>query len=245
MYCGSLLVPGLGTKTFFGRDKARKELTMPSALENVSGWEVGQLAAVVHKLGVDNARKLLNCNEVTVTFGAGNKTAAIAAEVPALQVWRTLKLGTGLKTADDFRKAIGDNDMRLRDEGSDILEKPEFTAATEPCEVDLVVMSVKDLGFKGDARYDQICAKAKELGLDLCPAEVGPQLRLQYSDQKRGERLIIAMETIRGSHGDLGVFSVGHGGSGRWLGAYVGNPDSVWYPNDQFVFVSRKKPSDA
>lgn len=161
-------------------------------------------------------------------------------KAPDIKVWKRIKLGTGLKTADEFRKAIADNDLRIGDWGSDILGKPEFTAATEPAEVDLVVMSVKDLGFKRITRYDAICARAKELGLELCPAEVGPQLRLQYLDQPKNEWLIIAMEAIRASNGYLFVFHVEHDDDGRWLDASYGYPDNLWYPDDQFVFVSRK-----
>jgi len=160
---------------------------------------------------------------------------------PEIKVWKRIKLGTGLKIADDFRKAIKDNDLRLGDWGNNILGKPEFIAATEPAEVDLVVMSVKDLGFKRATRYDQICARAKELGLELCPAEVGPQLRLQYLDQPKDEWLIIAMEAIRDSSGGLSVFRVGHGDDGRWLSAGCGAPGSTWYPGSQFVFVFPRK----
>lgn len=39
-----------------------------SALETIKGWEVGELATVVHKLGADNAKKLSTCDKVSVEF---------------------------------------------------------------------------------------------------------------------------------------------------------------------------------
>lgn len=85
-----------------------------------------------------------------------------------------------------------------------------------------------------------IYQKAKKQGLQLCPAEVGPQLRLQYADQPAGEWLVIAMEPIKDSVGGLSVFFVGHGGVDRWLDAYDGEPDYVWHADGRFVFVRRK-----
>ena len=49
------------------------------------------------------------------------------------------------------------------------------------------------------ARYDRICTCAIEIGLELCPVEVGPQLRLQYPIQPCSEQLTIATEAIRDS----------------------------------------------
>lgn len=174
-----------------------------------SEWTRGQDEALLNKLGgIEVALRLLNCREVNVEFRDEETVATVAAIAPELKVWRRIKLGTGLKTADDFRGALKTNDLRIGDWASDILGKPAFTAAEQESEVDLVRMSVKDLGFKGNARFDEICARAKELGLELCPAEVGPQLRLQYLDQPKNEWLVIAMEAIRDSGGNLFVFYV-------------------------------------
>ncbi len=153
------------------------------------------------------------------------------------KIWSTLKLGTRLVTATDFCKAINNTGMKIDSWAIRMLGGPEFTVATQPCEVNLVVKSVVDLGFQDRARYDQVCAEAIEQGLKLCPAEVGPQLRLQYSEQKCREVLIIAMEGVRNSTGGLDIFTVGHTVCGRWLDSSCGAPDFLLDPKDKLVFM--------
>lgn len=158
------------------------------------------------------------------------------------QTFRTIKLGTpGLKTADDFRKTIKDGGMEIGDWANDILGKPQFTVAAEETEADLVIVSVAELGFKKGATREDIYAKAKELGLELCPNEVGPQLRLQYADQANSEWLIIGMEPIAASGGRLGLFRVGRSGNGLWLSIGAGSPGGVWLGYGRFVFVRPRK----
>lgn len=156
------------------------------------------------------------------------------------KTWKTIKLGTGLKSADDFRKAVKKAGMKIGDWANDILDKPALTAMTSETEVELVVASVVDLGFKDGATRKDIYVRAQELGLDLCPPEVGPQLRLQYTDQPNGEWLVIAMEPIADSDGDLDLFRVEHDGGARWLNASFGDPDDVWHGSRLFVFLRRK-----
>lgn len=159
---------------------------------------------------------------------------------PELKVWRTIKLGTGLRTADDFRSALSRADMKLGGYANDMLGKPAFTASETEQEVDLVVASVAELGFKKGAKYSDICVRAKELGLELCPNEVGPQLRLQYTDQPMNEWLWVAMEPIVGSGGGRGVWHVERCDGGLWLYSVYFNPGDVWRHDGRFVFVRRK-----
>ncbi|MBI4022151.1 MAG: hypothetical protein HY372_02245 [Candidatus Andersenbacteria bacterium] len=204
-------------------------------------WNLGQIEALLNKVGEDNARKLLDCREVTVTFDTADKKATIAAATPELTVWKTIKIGTGIKNGKAFCSELEKKDFRIGDWACDMLGQKAFTVATQEEDVDLVRLSVYDLGFKEGARYDAICAKALELGLELCPAEVGPQLRLQYPDQPRDEWLVIAMEAIRDSGGYLGVFDVDHGYRGRWLSSDDGYLDYFWDADDRFVFRARKQ----
>lgn len=130
--------------------------------------------------------------------------------------------------------------MKIGDWGNDILGKPAFTVSSEEVEVELVVVSVAELGFKDGATRKKIYQRAQEFGLDLCPNEVGPQLRLQYKDQPKGEWLLIAMEPIADSDGYLKVFRVAHDDDELWLHGIYGYPDRFWVGGRRFVFVRRK-----
>src|SRR5262249_4582703 len=56
--------------------------------------------------------------------------------------------------------------------------------------VELTVLSAAELGVKADeSSLSDVYERARQAGLELCPAEVGPQLRLDYRNQPLGEAL--------------------------------------------------------
>ena len=74
------------------------------------------------------------------------------------------------------------------------LENPDFPVVAAEITVDLVVVSMLELGFAAGefATLDTIYNRAKQLGLEICPVETAAQLRLQFlnqSDWRTGERL--------------------------------------------------------
>lgn len=193
---------------------------------------LGQIEAIVNKLGgMDGVRRFLS-DELEVKEAEHH-----------WKIWKTINCGTGLKSADDFRESIKKNGMKISDWANDILGKPTFTTAAQEIELDLVkvTVTVRELGFKSGARRDQIYARAKGLGLELCSSEVGPQLRLQYPDQPNNEWILIAMEPITDSNGVLRVFSVERGVSGLWLNGHYGFPNGFWGPDSQWVFLRPRK----
>lgn len=153
-----------------------------------------------------------------------------------MNIFKTIKLGTVKKLQKELEK----NNINIGDYAKKILAKVDISK--HETTIDLVVKSVEELGFKNGATLKEIYAKAKEIGLKLCPAEVGPQLRLQYLDQPRNEWLFIAMNPITDSGRDPSVFHLGRGSAGLWLRAYWGNPDYRWRADDRWVF-SRGKSS--
>lgn len=193
-------------------------------------FTLGQIEAVLNKLGGI---------EGVMDFLSGKTIVKVPSDEKTLfNVWKTIKLGN-YKNADEFRKALKKNGFKTGDWANDILDKPAFTVAGAEEEIQLVNVSVADLGFKNGATYKGICAKAKELGLELCPNEVGPQLRLQYKDQPKGECLRIAMKPITDSDGNLSIFNVGHGVA-LWLDGINGDSDDFWIASNRFVFRLRK-----
>lgn len=171
----------------------------------------------------------------------------VLAEIPSdPKVWKRITIGTGID-ADGYRKAIkgkkvGNKNMDIGNYANDILGKTAFAVVTEEIELDLVVVSVAELGFKNGAKMKDIYDLAREKGLQLCPNQVGPELRLQYEDQPNGEWLVIGMEEpIADSDGDLRVFYVEHHDDGLWLYARFGDPGCVWDSHDRFVFVLPRK----
>jgi len=133
----------------------------------------------------------------------------------------------------------------ISDFARSMLQKPEFTINSKSEKLNLIKLKVQDLGFPGSATTDEIYKRANELGLELCPPEVGPHLRLNYEkvfskEQAKGECFRIAMKQITDSHGYPGVFDVDRDvGGGRWLRDDWARPDGSWDPGREFVF-SRK-----
>ena len=153
------------------------------------------------------------------------------------EIFKTIEIGT-YKDVGSLRKALEDSGARISDWAGDIFNN--ITLSKSKQSLDLVALTGEELGFLEFAKLEDIYKVARNQGLDLCPAEVGPQLRLQYSDQPAGEWLVIAMEPIKNFDGDLGRFSVVHVDYDRQLYAHYAHPGSFWSPVIHFVFVRCK-----
>ncbi len=159
------------------------------------------------------------------------------------KVWKTIKLGAGLKTADDFRRVFKEGGFKIKDRANDILGEPDFETAISATEieVDLVLISGAGLGFKGRTPRRNIFKRAREHGLELCSAEIGLHLRLQYPDQPIFEHITVAMEPIYRftplpAHDRLNLFGVVHDYHGKSLSCHRGSPDFLWDEFDLWVF---------
>lgn len=151
-------------------------------------------------------------------------------------IWKTIDIGTGLQNVDDFCQAIADIGGKVFKWAKDIMGKSDFTVSQELTKLNLVKVSVADLDFPDGATLKKIYERAISIGLKLVPAEAGPQLRLQYTNQPIDEWLLMAMEPIKDSGGDPLIFHVQHDDDGLWLYARYGHPGLVWHSGRVFVF---------
>lgn len=185
---------------------------------------LNEVEAVVNKLGGIEAVRSFLRGELSVK-----------ALERKFELFKTLTLGLH-KSPKDYRKALESAGFLIGDYASEILNK--ISVAKSKTEVDLVLATVAELGFKDGARRDAIYARALELGLELCPAEVGPALRLATKDSPW---ILVGMEPITDSVGFLDVFSVHPGGGGPWLSSDCGKYDNFWSSDNQCVFVQPRK----
>ena len=154
-----------------------------------------------------------------------------------IPIWRTITLGahTGVEAYRDALDAAG---IKVGVSADEILGRPAFAYATTPREVELAIVSVAELGLDADvSSQSEVYARAKRIGLELCPAEVGPRLRLDYRDQPLGEALDVAMEPVATYGGEPTILALVNFGSGLALIGSDGRSDAMVPRTRRFVFA--------
>ena len=128
--------------------------------------------------------------------------------------------------------------INISDYAKSMLKNREFVPGKNPEEATLIRLTVADLGFKSSATTDQIYERAQILGLELCPADTGPNYRLKYRNQPLNEWIYMGMKQIADSGG--------YPPSSSWsatttvCGCYDdwAKPDREWYRTTSSCSVS-------
>lgn len=152
---------------------------------------------------------------------------------------QTLEIGG--QTERQLEKAIEQAGMKISDSVLHMMRSLDFTTEKQSEQADLVQLTVQNI-FNDDQVHttDELYKKAEELGLELCPAEVGPHLRLKYTEQALGDWYSIAMKQITGADGRPGVFYVERGAGGLWRDSDWAGPAGPWHARHRIVFRLRK-----
>ena len=221
-----------------------------------SEMDWGTMEAVVNKLGgMNGVKRFLKYSEMdwSTVEAVVNKLGGMSGVKRLLsgelviktviwtdRIWSLIKIGR-FKNVDEIRKGLKNANCNISDWANDLLNK--ITVSVREEEFELVNISLLELGFKNDTARKDVYEQALKSGLELCPAEVGPQVALQFGSQfKNSECFVIGMEPIIDSHGNLSMFSIKcHGDGGLCLHTKSGRPDYIWYPNNRFIFQRRKK----
>ena len=128
-----------------------------------------------------------------------------------------------------------------QDKLNEIYNTPEFVHLIQnPEQITLVRLKVRDLGFPNGATTQEIYDKAQELGLELCPDEVGPFQRLKDIEQPMNNWYVIAMKQFTGRLGYPNVFRLVRRDDGLWLYCDWAPPDGRWGADNEVVFRLRK-----
>ncbi len=140
---------------------------------------------------------------------------------------------TGGKSKNELKTELKSRDIKISGWTDHLLESEKFVISKNKEKINLVSLTVNDLGFPNGATIEGIFERAKELGLGLCPPEVGPLLRLAYL----GDRwLLIGMEPIFDRDGDPNVFTLNRYEGELWLYARGARAGHGWHSDRRFVF---------
>ena len=139
--------------------------------------------------------------------------------------------------------------VALNEAGQSLFADARFTTRAEPYPLEVVEVSVADLGLEAGATFARVLEQAAISGLAPCPLELGPHLRLQWLDQPEG---FVGQPVTqhRAPPGSLTVASLPVAEDDEtpkgfylrriegvlWLRGYRSGADHVWSPEDRFAF---------
>jgi hypothetical protein len=137
-----------------------------------------------------------------------------------------------------------ENKIYISDDAKFLYNNSAFEVLKKPEEINLIRLTVKDLGFTKSATNGQIYQRAAELGLELCPPEVGLYLQLNFSKAFKREQPIndcprVAMKQIFDSDRRQ-IFNLHRNDNGRRsLHCFWVEPATEWDHWNEFVFCFR------
>lgn len=136
--------------------------------------------------------------------------------------------------------------------GEKLLSDDKFTSSKTKYSLETVELTVRALGFPNGATLPEIFKRAKELGLELCPLELGPYLRLQYLEQPEDSKgtllsqhqapsgsITIASEVVSEDDDFPKGFYLRKINGMLWLRGYIADHQHVWNRDDHFIFCQK------
>lgn len=174
-----------------------------------------------------------------------NQAGAIYPDCHA--VARTVRMGGTSKS--ELLAELQCHGIQLNEYGRDLFAHSLFTTSPVVSQVETVELAVANLGYLQGATFDRIHERASELGLTLCPLELGPHLRLQFLDQPEGHlgqppskhrappgSITVASRPLTEDHDTPKGFYLRRIDGVLWLRGYRSAPEDLWRPEDRLVF---------
>ncbi len=113
-----------------------------------------------------------------------------------------------------------------------------FTVSAVSKRVEVVQISTEELGFADGTFYADIVQAAQLVGLEPCPLELAPYLRLVYSEQTDTALLTIASVRAFTDESYPNGFYLSSKNDELWLRGYRSTSDWIWSPESSFAFVN-------
>ncbi|OZU88653.1 helicase [Virgibacillus indicus] len=164
---------------------------------------------------------------------------------------RTVEVGGFTKS--QLLQKLQQHSILMNKLGERLFADNKFIISDTIYSVRAVELKVRDLGFPEGATIPQLFKKANQVGLELCPLELGPHLRLEYLDQPEGHSgkpscrhrapygsVTIASEILSDDVYFPKGFYLRRIEGVLWLRGYIADHLHVLDPDDHFVFCQNE-----
>ena len=159
----------------------------------------------------------------------------LMSDRPRFQV-RELRVGGVSK--DALLRRLAQCSVSLNEYARALFADDEFTTSSQARTVLVTFVSLPEIGLPDGARFEEILGRAADVGLQPCPLEVAPHLRLDYLDQPQGPYLIVASLKLRPGSSIPSGFYLRRRKNGLWLRGYRSGPEHIYAPDfGDFAFL--------
>lgn len=153
---------------------------------------------------------------------------------------RKIHTTIGGKNKMELGLELNKENIKMSKTANEMLLNNDFRTLKNIEKIDLVVLTVNNLGFPKGATKDEIYKKAEELGLELCPAETGPYVRLLYNGAS-WSWILVGMNEINDNKNEPHIFSMDCDDEGLWLSSCNVKSSRIFDASSFFVFRLLKK----
>lgn len=142
-------------------------------------------------------------------------------------------------TKEELLHRLAQNKICLNAYATLLFLSSGFTTSIKSNSVSVVELSPADLGIGNKATFSEITDISSSNGLDLCPLELAPALRLEYQNQIEGPLLTVASEIPKKDGVTPDGFYLQKYSDCLWLRGYISSEDWLWEPDSKFVFIEK------
>lgn len=152
----------------------------------------------------------------------------------------------GGRTKQELIQQLHASNIRLNEFGDKLLHDEKFLISETKYCIETVEVTVHSLGFHKGTNTAELYKRANEIGLRLCSMELGPFLRLAYTDQAEhtshvqnqapSSAVTIASAPLYKNDDFPKGFYLRRMDGELWLRGYTADVLHVWNPQDVFIF---------
>lgn len=140
-------------------------------------------------------------------------------------------LTIGGLTKSELLSELGKHSISLNDYARVLFTDPAWGTSADAQKIQVAVVTLPEIGLPHGGTFAEILDHASGLGLEPCPLEVAPHLRLAYLDQPPEPYLTVASLELRPGPETPNGFYLRHLPDGLWLRGYESGPENVYRPD--------------